>query len=150
MKRLLHLLLIAGTGLSLLGIILFFKQGSLPILKEEGLIAQSTYMGPKGTNLNPQLIRVEVLVHDSPDQGGVQIQSVVFDGNYIPLKPRDIYGYRGGASFQIYPGVYKLQWSVNRTNFAWPRSITHEETVTISPRDMWVQIGIIGENASIQ
>jgi len=148
MKRLLNWLLVFGTGLSLIAIFQCFKQR--PILQEDQLIAQSTYMGPKGTSLKPQLIRVEVLVHDSPDSAGVQIQSVTFNNKNVPLKPRDIYGYRGGASFQLYPGVYNLQWTVNQSRSSWPRSVSHEEEVTLNPRDLWVQIGIIGENATIQ
>jgi len=133
-------------GITLVGFCLFFKPSSLSL---ENLIAQSTYYGPKGTNLNPQLIRVEVLVHDSPIDQGVQIESAEFDKTAIPLKTRDIYGYRGGASFQKLPGKYKLRWTINRSHIAWPRSIAHEEIVELNPRDLWVQISIVGEKATI-
>jgi hypothetical protein len=46
-------------------------------------------------------------------------------------------------------GKYKLKWKVKRDQHAWPRTISHEEEVTIDPRDLWIQITITGENASI-
>ncbi len=113
-------------------------------------LAQNTYLGPitpvKG---NPQLIRVEIIVNDDPKLGGLQIKEVHFNETNIPLKPRDINGFRGQGSFQLPPGKYKLTWVVNRDKFAWPRSVSHEQIVTLDPRDLWVQISIQGEDASI-
>lgn len=115
-----------------------------------GLYAQNTYFGPKSPPVgNPQLVRVQVLVHDSPEAGGLQIQEAVFNGQSIPLKPRGIYGIRGEGTFQVPPGTYKLSWIVKRDKFVWPRTVSHEETVTISPRDLWLQIEIQGETATI-
>lgn len=109
-----------------------------------------TYLGPVKSNPSkPQLVRVEVLVRDATESDGLQIVSVEFNKTNIPLKPRDIYGVRGTASFQVKPGDYPLRWVVNRDKFAWPRTLTHEETVTVSPRDFWLQISIVGETASI-
>ena len=99
---------------------------------------------------NPQLVRVEVIVRDSPEAGGVQVQNASFNGQGIPLKPRDIYGNRGSSSFQVPPGKYKLRWIVQRDKVEWPRTISHEEDVTIDPRDLWLQIYIEGEEASIR
>ncbi|HEV7738122.1 MAG TPA: hypothetical protein VGO47_12230 [Chlamydiales bacterium] len=114
-------------------------------------MASNTYFGPiKPAPGNPQLVRLEVLVRDSPEASGLQIVSVEFNNTNIPLKPRDIYGNRGNASFQVKPGTYQLQWIVNRDKFAWPRSVTHEEIVTVSPRDLWLQVSIEGETASIR
>jgi hypothetical protein len=96
------------------------------------------------------LIRLEILIRDSAEANGLQIVSVEFDNTDIPLKPRDIYGNRGNASFQVKPGVYKLEWVVNRDKFAWPRSVTHEEVVTVDPRDLWLQISIEGDTATIR
>lgn len=116
----------------------------------EGQIAQ-TYLGPTAPIPgNPQLVRVEVLVSDGQEPNGLQILSASFNGTSIPLKPRDVLGYRGGASFQVKPGKYTLRWRVNRDRFAWPRNSSHEEIVTIDPRDLWLQISIEGDRASIR
>lgn len=114
--------------------------------------AQNTnsYLGPtKKVPGNPQLVRVQVLVNDDPSPSGVQIVEAEFNQKEIPLKPRDIYGYRGQASFQTPPGTYKLRWKVRIDRYAWPRTTTHEEEVTIDPRDLWLQITITGNKASI-
>lgn len=114
-------------------------------------LAQNTYLGPTSpVPGNPQLIRVEIIVNDDPKLGGLQIQQVKFNGTDVPLKPRDINGFRGQGSFQLPPGKYKLTWIVNRDKFAWPRTVSHEETVTLDPRDLWVQITIQGDEASIR
>lgn len=116
-----------------------------------GLYSQYTYQGPTGpVPGNPQLVRVEVIVRDSPEAGGVQVQNASFNGQGIPLKPRDIYGNRGSSSFQVPPGKYKLRWIVQRDKVEWPRTISHEEDVTIDPRDLWLQVYIEGEEASIR
>ena len=117
-----------------------------------GLYAQNTneYLGPnQPIPGNPQLIRIQILVYNDPAPKGVRIEKVVFDGQTFPLKPRDIYGYRGQSSFQKKPGKYKLYWEVNRDDLVWPRTIKHEEKVFIDKRDMWIQITIIGNEASI-
>jgi len=148
--RILRLILLFGTLLACGSLTLFFtnKSRSLPL---DSLVAATTYLGPKSPTVgNPQLVRVEVLVKDAPEAGGLQVTRVSFNGDNIPLKPRDIYGHRGGASFQVPPGTYKLKWTVNKDRFAWPRTISHEEEVTISPRDLWIQVSIEGENASIR
>ena len=116
-----------------------------------GLFAQNTYFGPtQAVPGNPHLVRIEVSVQDSPDLGGVQIQSVQFDGQDIPLKPRDVYGYRAKGSFQLKPGTYKLIWVVNRDKSAWPRNITHTADVTVNPRDLLIEVLIEGEQVSIR
>ncbi len=151
MQRLFQLLALAGTLLGILAVSLFFQKRTVPFAAINSLIAQNTYMGPvQPAPGKRQPVRVEVMVSDSPEAGGVQIQEVEFDGSPIPLKPRDIYGNRGGASFQKEPGTYRLYWRVNRTKSAWPRNTSHEEVVTISPRDLWIQIIIEGEKASIR
>jgi hypothetical protein len=117
----------------------------------EGLLAQNTYLGPvKPVPGNPELVQVEVIVRDSPVLGGVQVQSVEFDGKSVPLKPRDVFGNRGKASFQVSSGHYTLRWVVRRDKILWPRTMSYEETVTIDPRDLWVQISIEGEASSIR
>jgi len=131
-----------------------FKQTNTSILKNKphlsGLLVQNTYFGPTSPIPgNPHLVRVQVLIYDSAEQGGLQIEQVLFNGNSIPLKPRDIYGFRGEGTFQVEPGTYKLSWTVQRDRIIWPRTINHEETVTIDPRDLWIQITIQGENAAI-
>jgi hypothetical protein len=114
------------------------------------LKAQNTYLGPiQPIPGNPQLVRIEILVRDSPESGGLQIQSVEFAGQGIPLRPRDIYGNRGSASFQLPPGKQNLKWTVQRSKTIWPRTITHKEEVTIDPRDYWIQIVIVGDTATI-
>ncbi len=132
----------------MMGTLLFFKQQ--PFLSHGGLIAQNVnnYLGPDGRT-PPELVRIQLLVHDDPNPQGVQIESVKFNGQSVPLKPRDIYGFRGQASFQLRPGKYTLKWKVQRDRLTWPRTIEHTEEVTIDPRDLWIQINIVGEKASI-
>lgn len=109
------------------------------------------YLGPTQRKpANAKLIRVQILINDDPNPSGVQIQSAEFDQQKIPLKPRsDIYGFRGQASFQKQPGKYKLRWTVKRDESAWPRTVVHEEEVTLDPRDLWIQITVTGEKAEI-
>lgn len=152
-ERFFHLLLMAGTALFMMGTLLFFKQGAYPLSSHHsGLLAQNVneYLGPSQRSPgNAKLIRVQVLVNDDPNPEGVQIVNAELDQKSITLKPRDIYGFRGQASFQLKPGKYKLRWTVRRDKFAWPRTVEHEEEVTLDPRDLWIQITINGENASI-
>jgi hypothetical protein len=149
-----HLVFIFGTLICVLNLMIYFYQigTSLPFSPSKGaLLAQNTYLGPKEPIPgDPQLVRVELLIKDSADLSGVQIQSVTFDGQSVPLKPRDIFGKRGTASFQLTPGKYTLRWTVNRDKIVWPRTISHEEEVIIDPRDLWVQILIVGNQASIR
>jgi hypothetical protein len=150
MERFFRYLLVFGAALVLIGTVLLFKQGSKPF---DPFIAQSntnTYLGPHGkVPGNPQLIRVQILVSDDPNPQGVQIVSAVFNGQEIPLKPRDIYGYRGQASFQVRPDHYSLRWTVRQDKVTWPRTTSHEEDVNVDSRDMWIQINIIGDKATI-
>lgn len=152
-RRILHCLLFLGTALCALGIFSSLKQNGLSLRNElpfEKLTVQNTYFGPDHPLPgNPYLVRVQILVYDSPVQGGLQMENVDFYGQSIPLKPRDIYGFRGEGTFQVKPGVYKLRWTVQRNKLIWPRTIEHEETVTVDPRDQWIQIKIEGENAQI-
>lgn len=153
-SRTTHLFFISSTLICVLNLMIYFYQvgTTLPFsLSEEALLTQNTYLGPKEpVPGNPQLVRVEILIKDSADLAGVQIQSVTFDGQSIPLKPRDIFGKRGAASFQLAPGKYTLRWTVNRDKMIWPRTISHNEEVIIDPRDLWVQILIEGDQASIR
>src|SRR4051812_38872253 len=104
--------------LSILGIGLSFVHFQLNAPTRDpfslpGQTASNTYFGPvKQAPGNGQLIRLEILVRDSPEANGLQVVSVEFDNTDIPLKPRDIYGNRGNASFQMRPGTYKLVWVV--------------------------------------
>lgn len=148
-QRIFQALLVLGSLLAACNIYLYFSSKAPSI--EPGMIAQNTYLGPtRPIPGNPQLVKVEILIKDSADLAGVQIQRVTFDGQEIPLKPRDIFGKRGGASFQVAPGQYTLRWTVNRDKIVWPRQVSHEELVNISGRDLWVQIIIEGNNASIR
>lgn len=107
------------------------------------------YFGPNERTPGPEQVRVQILVNDDPSPQGVQIVSAQFHGQSIPLKPRDIYGFRGQTSFQVRPGKYTLKWKVRRDRIVWPRIISHEEEVLIDPRDLWIQITITGGHASI-
>ena len=141
--RPLPLLLVAGALLAFT----LFKQRP-PSAPE--LLASNTYLGPT-TPIpgKPQLVRIEVLVRDAQDPAGPQVVSVNFNQMNVPLKPRDIYGNRGSGSFQLSPGQYKLRWVTNQNKIIWPRNATHEELVTVSPRDLWVQVQIDGDQATI-
>lgn len=139
-------LLIFGALLGAASIYLTPKQETGSLLAEAG----NTYMGPIGPIPgNPQLVQVQILVKDDPNPSGVEVTRVEFNQQTIPLKTRDIYGNRGGASFQLPAGSYRLKWTVNRDKLAWPREIDHEEIVHVSPRDNWVQVEIVGNNATI-
>lgn len=154
-QKFFHLLLIFGAGLSILGTLLFFRQNELPIgtaSHHSNLIGQNTntYLGPnQKTKGNSQLVRIQILVYNDPDPKGVTIVDADFDGANIPLKPRDIYGFRGQASFQKRGGKYKLRWEVERNGPGWPKTVTHEEQVTVDPNDLWIQITIVGDKAEI-
>jgi len=59
-------------------------------------LVQNTYFGPIAPAPgNQQLIRVEVIIRDDPAPGGLQVQEVQFNRTKIPLKPRDVNGFRG-------------------------------------------------------
>ncbi len=154
-KRFFDFLLVFGTALFMLGVLLFFKQSEIPLMSANhhaGLVAQNTntYLGPnQKIPGNPQLVRVQILVYNDPNPKGVTILSADFAGADIPLKPRDIYGFRGQASFQKPPGKYKLRWEVEKDKRSWPRSATHEEEVILDSRDLWIQITITGDKAEI-
>lgn len=110
----------------------------------------NTYLGPNGkVPGNPQLIPIQILIYNDPDPQGKTIESVTFDQTRIPLKPRDIYGFRGQASFQKRPGRYRLVWVVNRNSDSWPRTETHEQELILSDRDSWIQIDITGDSAAV-
>lgn len=133
----------------MLGTHLFFHQKPG---KEQDFLAQNTntYLGPTGKIPgNPKLIMMQIIVNDSPDPTGVQISSVEFNRQNIPLQPRDIHGFRGQASFQIPPGKYKLKWVVQQNEIAWPRTVPHEADVIVNPKDLWLQITITGDEANI-
>ncbi len=138
-------------GISLVVLNLFFYFSKSPEnIEPNTLLAQNTYMGPtEPIPGNPSLVRVEVLVRDSPALAGVQIRNVIFDQKEIPLKPRDILGKRASASFQLPPGNYTLRWTVEKDKVIWPRTTTHEEIITIDPKDLWIQILIEGDQVSI-
>ena len=115
-----------------------------------GLVTQNVneYLGPTAP-IPGERIRVQILVNDDPSLEGVQVESAEFNHKNIPLKPRDVYGFRGQASFQTPPGHYMLKWTVRRDKLVWPRTVSHEETVNLDPRDLWIQITITGSKASI-
>lgn len=115
------------------------------------VLAQNTYFGPiqplpPGS---PHRIRVEILIYDDPAPGGVEIDSVEFNGQAIPLKPRDIHAFRGEASFQLPAGNYPLKWKVRRDRWVWPRTLAYKQQVHIDARDLWLQIVIQGHRVEI-
>ena len=139
-----------GTMLLIFAVLLIFDP--MTTGRHANIVAQNTntYLGPnEKLPGNPDLVRVQVLVYNDPNPNGAAILSAGFDGTQIPLKPRDIYGYRGQASFQKPPGKYRLQWEVSHGQNTWPRSTSHEETVTLDPRDLWIQITVTGDSAEI-
>ncbi len=148
MKKVFSFLLILGACLVFTGTILLKKTEP----SRSHLLAQNTntYLGPnQKIPGNPELIRVQILVYNDPDPKGVTISKAEFEGTSIPLKPRDIYGFRGQASFQKPPGKYKLKWEVERSDTSWPRTVDHEEEVLLDGRDLWIQITIVGDSAEI-
>jgi hypothetical protein len=135
-----------------LGLVSVYVFPGKELLVNRSLVADAgnTYLGPVGDpSANQNLVKVQILIKDALDPSGVQVTKVEFNQTDIPLKPRDIYGNRGSASFQLKPGSYKLKWRVNRDKLIWPREIDHEEIVHISPRDSWIQIDITGNSATI-
>lgn len=149
MNRFLHALLVLGAGLALFGMFAFFYR-SIPVT--ESLVVQNVnnYFGPsEKIPGNPDLIRVQVLIYDDPNPQGVKISSVIFNGQTIPLKPADIWGFRGQGSFQLRPNKYALSWKVKRSSTSWPRNETQKQEVELDARDLWIQITIHGDQASI-
>jgi len=151
-----QLIVVTGFFFGLGSLALHFKESRNPFSVKNfpgtTLIASTSnsYLGPKKPQVgNPQLIQIQVTLQDSADAKGPQIVSAEFNGTSIPLQPRDIYGNRGAASFQVPPGKYKLRWKINLDKQAWPRTVSHEEIVNVSPRDSWLQILIQGDSASI-
>src|SRR5271154_6092388 len=124
-RRLLHQLLVC-TSLMAAGLVLIRFQPRSESFEPSHTASNQlgyTYLVPvKSTSGKSQLVRVEVLVRDATEADGLQIVNVEFNKTNIPLKPRDIYGIRGTASFQLKPGDYPLKWVVNRDKFAWPRT----------------------------
>jgi len=115
------------------------------------ILGSYSYQGPtQPVPGNPQLIRVEILIRDSPIEAGLKINSVKFDNKTVPLQPSDIYGNRGTASFQVPPGEYKLYWITQKDKNIWPRTTKNEKTIEINPAALWVQIEIIGSEVSIR
>jgi hypothetical protein len=108
----------------------------------------NTYLGPRGKTAQ-KLVKIQLVIKDDPKPAGLQIESVTFNGKRVPLKPRDIHGFRGQGSFQLSPGKYSLKWTAQRDDFVWPRILSFEEEVLIDSRDLWLQISIVGDKASI-
>lgn len=154
-KRSVQSLLILITALFILGALFAFRQKEPPLFSAKhyfNFLSQNTntYLGPsQRLTGDPQLIRLQVLIYNDPNPKGAKIVNAKFNGTSIPLKPRDIFGYRGQASFQKPPGKYKLSWEVERDKTIWPRIIDHEEEVFLSDKDYWIQITITGEQAEI-
>ncbi len=142
-----------GVFLGAGSLLFFFQNARWPLLPTDHLSASTsnTYLGPsRPPQPGQRIVQIQIYVRDSQEAGGVQIVSAQFDGKRIPLQPRDIYGNRGSASFQVSPGKYKLKWKVNRDQYTWPRTLTHEENVEISSRDLWLQITIEGNEVTIR
>lgn len=95
------------------------------------------------------LTKVEVEVYDDPKVGGLPVLSATFDDVKIPLKPRDVHKYRGSASYQLKPGTYELDWTVQRDKFVWPRTVDHVQTFQIQPSELTLHITIEGDHASM-
>lgn len=136
-QRVLQFILIVGAALFGVGVVLFFAQNTF---------AQTTYYGP--TSPVPGLVKVEIHIYDDPSLGGVTIESASFNNQAIILHPAGIRGFRGGGSFQVSPGTYKLVWAISRGKNDWPRTVRHEEKIQIKATDTWVQISIQGEKAT--
>lgn len=138
-RKVLYLVLLLGAALSACGVVFFFQH--------HAIYAQTPYYGP--TSPVAGLIPIEIQIYDDPELGGVTIQEVIFNGRQIPLKPSGIRGYRGGGSFKLSPGSYDLSWTVSRKTHEWPNTVKHTQKVRIAQNDVWVQIAIQGESATV-
>jgi hypothetical protein len=138
-QKILYLLVLLGAVLCGVGVILFFNH--------RVCYAQTPYYGP--TSPVEGLIPVQIHIYDSSELGGVTIEEASFTGQSIPLKPSGLRGFRGGGSFRQAPGSYDLIWTVSRTGTDWPRMIKHKQKIRINKTDVWVQIEINGETASV-
>jgi hypothetical protein len=147
MERLLQGVMIVGALLAMTAVGLFYNKGQ----KTFPLIAQSVneYVGPTRKMAGPEKVRVQILVHDDPHVSGEQIVQAEFNHQTISLKPRDIYGFRGQTSMQMPPGKYLLRWRVKRDAYVWPRTVYHTQEITLDPTDMWIQITITGNRATV-
>lgn len=151
MERMLQCLCIFGALITALATCLFFQQ--TPLLSQAHLpVVQNIneYLGPTERIQGPEKVRVQLLINDAPSLSEGQIESVSFNGKTLTLKPRDVYGFRGQASFQMPPGRYLLKWTVRRDRWIWPRTVYHSEEITLSPNDLWVQIQITGSQFVFQ
>ena len=138
-QKVLYLLFWVGAVLCGIGVILFFNQ--------RVCYAQTPYYGP--TSPVEGLIPVQIHVYDSPELGGMTIEEASFNGQDIPLKPSGIRGFRGGGSFRQAPGNYDLNWTVSRPGNDWPRTVKHKQKIRINQNDVWVQIEINGDTATV-
>jgi hypothetical protein len=118
---------------------------------EDQILCQNSnyYLGPKSGSSNNQLVRIQLIMNDSPKNGGPQLLEVYFNDQSVPLKPRDIFGSRGQASFQLPAKSYSLKWKLQLDKENWPRTQTKQETIIIDPKDMWIQITIEGDKVTI-
>jgi hypothetical protein len=120
------------------------------------LIGQVPYYGPnEGPHFTqPRLsvsekVRVQILIYDQPDLGGLKIEEVIFNGTSLSLQSADLNGFRGGGSFQVIPGTYQLVWKVSRSTKDWPRVLKHQKEIKINQRDSWMQITIQGDQSTV-
>lgn len=118
------------------------------------LVAQTPYYGPKPLphfnepKYPAKLYHVQLYAYDDPAPGGLKIQDVTLAGQAADIKPPDIHGFRGGGGFRLAAGKYKLSWNVSRDDFSWPRSLHYEQTITVVPRDTWLQVTIRGDKVT--
>lgn len=137
-RKVFHLLMVLGAVLCVMGTGLFIRHLCY---------AQTPYYGP--TSPTTGLIPIQIQFYDDPSLGGVTIEEASFDGQEIPLKPSGIRGYRGGGSFKKAPGSYELLWTISRPGTDWPRTVQHQQIIDIKEGDVWVQLAIHGETATI-
>ncbi len=142
--------LLSGAGLLLCVFFIRESVSRIETAKSQKKELAQTYFGPtEGSQEDKGLVRIELHVKDGPKSGSPQVESVTFDGQSIPLKPRGVFGKRGVASFQLPPGTYLLQWEVSRNKWVWPRTTSHKKEVHIDGKELWIQIIIEGDNVSI-
>ena len=115
-------------------------------------LGQHTYFGPTSPPppQTPRLVQVQVELYDEKELGGLTIEKASFAGYDIPLKPSDVFGFRGKGGFQLPVGTYPIAWTVRKQRLIYPRTVSYKKTVTVKPLDQWIEVVITGSSMVVQ
>ncbi len=98
---------------------------------------------------NEKKVTVEIEVIDDLTKDGGKIFDVIFYGKVLPLRPPGSNGERGVVYFEIPPGKYKIQWTVNYIKYEWPRTSKLDKIINIEDTQTRAYILIKGDNITV-